>query len=155
MSKKRPRSRDPHSWIKDTKKKKGEESAPSGEGAAPPESAASAEEAAESPEAAAPEESAAAETADAEEEEETAEGEAAPPRSVVVEYHKDDGSIFAIHESADDTPEGAGEIESSVPDGKAAVIPLPVKMRDKTLLDIHMNYKVDSSKKKPRLVPKG
>jgi len=153
MSKKRPRSKDPHSWIKDTKKKGGG-SAPSGEGDAPPESAAPAE-AAEPSEPAAPEESA-AETADVqEEEEETAEGEAAPPRSVVVEYHKDDGSIFAIHESADDTPEGAGEVASSVSDGKAAVIPLPIKMRDKTLLDIHVNYKVDISKAKPRLVPKG
>ena len=42
MSKKKPRSKDPHSWIKDTTKK-GEESAPASEDDAPSESAAPAE----------------------------------------------------------------------------------------------------------------
>jgi len=159
MSKKKPRSKDPHSWIKDTKKK-GEEPAPAGgadapsEAPTPSESAAPVESATPS-EPAAPAEATAETAAGQEEEEETAEDEGAAPRLVVVEYDKNDGRILATHELLGEPPGAAGEIESSTPEGKAAIIPLTGKMRDKTLLDIHQNHRVDTSKAKPTLAPKG
>lgn len=153
MSRKKPRSRDPHSWIKDTTKK-AEESAPAasavtGEAAATGEAPPAGDAAGEAP--AAGTEAAAA----AGQEEETAEDEGTATRFVVVEYDRDDGSILATHELLGETPGAAGKLQSSIPGGRAAVIPLSGKMGDKGLLDIHENHRVDTSKARPTLVPKG
>ena len=136
MSRRRPRSNDPHSWIKDTTKKSGE-----------PEASAQAAETEPA------EESATAGAAGADEE--TAAPKGAPRRVVVVEYLKNDGSIVTVHEMYHEASEGAAETPASASEGSAvARVALTDKMVDKTLLDIHENYKVAISKKKPTLVPK-
>jgi hypothetical protein len=141
MSKKRPRSKDPHSWIKDTTKK-AEEPKPSGQ--------ADETKPAENPEA-----SEATDETPAGEMEETAAHEATPQRFIIVEYDKNDGHIIAIHEMMSETRKSAGEDPDSVPKGMAATrIALTGELSDKTLMDIHENYKVVISKTKPTLVPR-
>lgn len=134
MSKKRPRSKDPHSWIKDTTKNAAGPG-PSGKPEAP---------------------SAADETPAEPAEEETAAPEAEPQRFVTVEYYKNDGRIFSTQEVLREAQADAGEAPASVSEDRAAAsIGLTGELLDKKLADIHENYKVVISKKKPTLVPKG
>jgi hypothetical protein len=129
MSKKKPRSKDPHSWIKDTTKK-----------------------AAEQPE---EEAVAAAETA-AEPEEEPEADDSGPRRFVVVAYDRNDGRIVALHEMHDEERGGVSVTAARLPENIVeARIALTGALRDKSLGDLHDNHKVDASKKKPALVPKG
>lgn len=122
MSKKKPRSRDPHSWIKDTTKKPAAEAAE------------------EAPAAAADEET----------------DESGPRRFVVVEFYKNDGRIHAAHEIHPDAQASTDEPPaSSSEDTAAARIALTGDLSDKSLLEIYKSHKVDVSKKKPTLVPKG
>ncbi|HEV2860994.1 MAG TPA: hypothetical protein VGX48_08315 [Pyrinomonadaceae bacterium] len=128
MSKKKPRSKDPHSWIRDTTK----------EGAGP--------EAAEE---------AAADDAALDEPEE-AEDEAGPRRCVIFEFDPSDGRILASHEVLEDSGVDVGQAPTNLAEGKAsACIALTRGLRDKTLRDLHTNYKVVVSKSRPALVPKG
>ena len=137
MSKKKPRSKDPHSWIRDTTKKPGEGKASAPESSAPAAGAGKAEE------------PGAAEAAA----EEVPEG--VPRRSVVVEYDRNDGGILATHEMAREAAEASAELPASSSEGStAARITLTGELFDKTLLDIHENYRVDVSKARATLVPK-
>lgn len=126
MSKKKPRSRDPHSWIKDTTKK--------AVGPGPSEEP--------------------GEEAPAAEPEEAEADDAGRRRYVFVEYDAGDGRIIAMHE---ETEEGQGQIDAvsaRTSEGRAAArITLTGKLLDESLVDLHDNYKVDASKKKPALVP--
>lgn len=142
MSKKKPRSKDPHSWIKDTTKPAAEP-----EPSDPPEGEAAAATAAASEAAAEPEE--------VEEVEEVEADESGPRRYVVVEYDTSDGRIIAMHEVAEEDQDRVGEIQALAAEGKAAArIALTGEKLDQTLIDLHDNHKVDTSKKKPALVPK-
>lgn len=146
MSKNKRRSKDPHSWIKDTTKPAAEP-----EPSERPESEAAAVAAEATP--AGPEEAAEPE---AEEVEEVEEDESVPRRYVVVEYDTSDGRIIAMHDATEEDQERGGGLQVLAAEGKAATrIALTGEMLDKTLLDIHDNHKVDTSKKKkPALVPK-
>lgn len=127
MSKKKPRSKDPHSWVKDTTKKAG---AASGSSASKPETA----------------EAVAAD-------EEPAEG--APRRLVIVEYEKNGGDIIATHEVVCEWSEDAvADPPSGSETGAVVRILLTGELFEKTLLDIHENYKVDVSGARPKLVPR-
>ena len=132
MSKKKPRSKDPHSWIKDTTKKAA--------GSKPAEKPEPPVEAGETPTGP---------------EEETASPEHRPQQFVMVKYDKKDGHILATHRALTETQGSAGEATASVSEDRAtARIALTGELLDKQLLDIHENYKVVISKKKPTLVPK-
>lgn len=143
MSKKKPRSKDPHSWIKDTTKKI-EKPEPANEAAetkpaeklGPP-----AEATDETP----------AGTA-----EEMATRESTGQRVVIIEYDKSDGRILATHEAMGEGQDSASEAPASVSADRAvARLALTGELLDKMLIDIHENYKVVISKTKPALVPKG
>ena len=126
MSKRKPHSKDPHSWIKDTTKKAAE----------PNEAGATMDD----------------EVTFAEQEE----AESGPRRCVTFEFDPNDGRILATHEVPDVSGVDVGGAPTTLAEGKAsACIALPGKLRDKTLRDLHQNYKVDVSKSKPALVPKG
>lgn len=126
MSKKKTRSRDPHSWIKDTTKK--------AVGPGP----------SEQPDDEAP----------VAEPEEAEAGDSVRRRYVFVEYDTSDGHIIAMHE---ETEEGQGRIDAvsaRASEGRAAArITLTGKLLDKSLVDLHDNYRVSTSKSKPALVP--
>jgi hypothetical protein len=142
MSKKKPRSKDPHSWIKDTtKQSKAPGKASQAAKSEPAEKLAAQEETDET---------------SAEQEAQTATLEATPQRTIIVEYDKNDGSILATHEVFQEAYADAGQAPASASEGRAAArIILTGKLLDKRLLDIHENYKVVITKKKPTLIPKG
>jgi hypothetical protein len=122
MSKKKPRSKDPHSWIKDTTKKAATD----------------------------------ADEASAVTDEETAVPVSTPQRFVIVEYYKNDGRIFAAHEVHPDAEADAGELPATDSTDRAvARISLSGELFDKTLIDLYENHKVDVSKTKPTIAPKG
>lgn len=138
MSKKKPRSKDPHSWIRDTTKPSAEpepSELPEGEAAASAFDAGAA--------------------AEPEEVEEVEADESGPRRYVVVEYDTSNGEIIAMHEVAEEDQDRVAEIQALAAEGKAAArIALTGEKLDQTLIDLHDNHKVDTSKKKPALVPK-
>lgn len=129
MSKKKPRSKDPHSWIRDTTKKAVDQ----------------------------PEEEAAAETTGEPETEEGPEADdTGPRRFVVVDYDRNDGRIISVHEVHDEARGGVSVTAARLPEHVVeARIVLTGALRDKSLGDLHDNHKVDTSKRKPALVPKG
>jgi hypothetical protein len=141
MSKKKPRSKDPHSWIKDTTKK-GEEPEPADQAAKikPAQKL-------EAPEA--------ADETSSGPGEEMAAREPIRQRAVIVEYDKKDGQILATHEVIGDAQQSAGEASAGVSAGNAAArIALSGELLDKSLIDIHENYKVVISNTNPTLAPK-
>ena len=142
MSKKKPRSKDPHSWIKDTTKKTEK-----------PEPAKQAAETKTAEKLGPPAE--ATDDAPAGSAEEMATPEATGQRVVIVEYDKSDGRILATHEVIGEGQESASEAPASVSEGGAAArLALTGELLDKMLIDIHENYKVVILKTKPTLVPK-
>ena len=133
MSKKKPRSKDPHSWIKDTTKK-----------AAGPKQAKK------------PEPPVAADETPAGPGEETAASKRTPQQFVIVRYDKNDGHILATHRAYPGAQRSTIQAPADVSEDRAtAIIALTGELLDKKLIDIHENYKVVISKKKPTLVPKG
>ena len=127
MSRKRPRSKDPHSWIKDTTKTS---ETPKAKGS----------EATESPRT----------------EKARARPKATPQRFIYVEFDPTDGSIIASHELHREAEESAIQSWTSASkDRLTARVPLTGELFDKDLIDIHNDYRVVISRKKPTLVPKG
>jgi hypothetical protein len=84
----------------------------------------------------------------------------APPtsdrgRSIFVEYVKKDGQIIATHEIFRETDEATTHPWTTISKDRAvARIVLGEELLDKKLIDIHRNYKVVITNKKPALVPK-
>lgn len=77
------------------------------------------------------------------------------PRSVFVLYAKKDGQIIATHEIFRKTDETTTHPWTTIPKDRAvARIDLSEELLDKKLIDIHQNYKVVISNKKPALVSK-
>lgn len=76
-------------------------------------------------------------------------------RSIFVEYMKKDGQIIATHEIFRETDEATTHPWTTIPKDRAvARIVLNSELLDKKLIDIHRDYKVVISNKKPALVPK-
>ncbi|HEV2915037.1 MAG TPA: hypothetical protein VGX92_17300 [Pyrinomonadaceae bacterium] len=141
MSKKKPRSKDPHSWIRDTTKK-AEEPEP-------------ARQAAKTKQAEKPVTTQAADETHAGPGEAAADSAPAPKRFIAIQYDKKDGRIFATHEVISESQESATEAPAiASEDTASARIALTGELLDKKLIDIHENYKVVISKTKPTLVPK-
>ena len=81
--------------------------------------------------------------------------EDAPRRLLIVEYEKNGGDIIATHEVVCEWSEDAvADPPSGSKTGAVVRILLTGEMFEKTLLDIHENYKVDVSGARPKLVPK-
>src|SRR5262245_61207698 len=77
-------------------------------------------------------------------------------RSIFVKYDKKDGRIVATHEDFRETDEAASHPWITIPRDKAvARIVLSEELLAEDLIEIHRNYKVVISNKKPTLVPKG
>jgi hypothetical protein len=76
-------------------------------------------------------------------------------RSIFVEYDKKDGQIIATHEVFRQTDKTTAHPWTTIPKDRAvARIVLSEELLDKKLIDIHRNYKVVISNRKPALVPK-
>lgn len=77
-------------------------------------------------------------------------------RFIFVKYNNDDGGIVATHEIVGAEQQVSDHPWTTVPDGTAvAGFDLTGDLTDKTLIDIHKNYKVDvAKKKKPALARK-
>jgi hypothetical protein len=76
-------------------------------------------------------------------------------RSIFVEYVKKDGQIIATHEIFRETDKTTAHPWTTIPKDRAvARIVLSEELLDKKLIDIHRNYKVVISNRKPTLVPK-
>ena len=81
--------------------------------------------------------------------------ESEPGRSIFVVYAKKDGQIIATHEIFRGTDETTTHPWTTIPKDRAvARIVLSEELLDKKLIDIHRNYKVVLSNKKPALIPK-
>jgi hypothetical protein len=76
-------------------------------------------------------------------------------RIILVEYDQNDGAIVATHEILSTSEEVANDPGGGVSEGETtARVALIGELLDKQLIDIHRNYKVVISRKKPKLVPK-
>lgn len=78
----------------------------------------------------------------------------ASQRFVNIEYDKNDGTIIATHEVLGEAEEASGPWTNIPADMATSIIVLTGDLFDKDLIDIHINYKVVVSRKKPTLVPK-
>jgi hypothetical protein len=76
-------------------------------------------------------------------------------RFIFVEYDKKDGRIVATHETLREAGKVTSKPWTNLPKDRAAArIALTDELSDKELIEIHNNYKVVISNKKPALVPK-
>lgn len=134
MSKKKPRSKDPHSWIKDTTKK-AVKTGPTAKGKSP----------ADDDDETASESGVEAESS-----------EAPPGRVVYIEYAMKDGRILVAREVLGESYGCRVAPPATLREGRAgASIVLTGQLRDKRLIELHEKYRVVISKSKPTLVPKG
>lgn len=78
-----------------------------------------------------------------------------PERLISVEFDTKNGAIISTHEMVCEAEEITSEHGTSVSESAVAGVALTGELFDKALIDIHNNYKVVISKKKPTLVPKG
>jgi hypothetical protein len=81
--------------------------------------------------------------------------ESTAKRFIFIEYDKNDGHIVATHEILREADELTSKPWTNISEDKAAVrIALTEELSEKELIDIHHNYKIVISNKKPTLVPK-
>ncbi|NIV03800.1 hypothetical protein GWN26_07505 [Candidatus Saccharibacteria bacterium] len=134
MTKKKKRlSKDAFDWVEDTSGKEEEASAKAGEKA---------------------EKSQQRKSKPAKTEKTAAESEAGQQKTLFVKYLKEDGSIVATQEVQTTKDKSGIQPWSEIPENMAVTaISLTGQFAGKTLLEIHTQYRVEVSGKKPKLVP--